>query len=63
MTLSNEGIELSDGGTIYFPDSDGRIERVDYWGNTMEMRGPDDTDYEEWNELMGDKAWKGDEEE
>jgi hypothetical protein len=36
---------------------------VDYWGNTMEVRGPDHPDYEEWNRLMGDKAWKGDEEE
>ena len=25
----NEGIELSDGGTICFPESDGRIERID----------------------------------
>lgn len=63
MTLSNEGFELSDGGTIYYPDSDGRIEYVDYWGNTVEVRNPDHPDYEEWNRLMGDKAWKGDEEE
>ena len=40
MTLSNEGFELLDGGTIYYPDFDGRIERVDYWGNTMESRYP-----------------------
>ena len=63
MTLSKEGFELSDGGTIYYPDSDGRIERVDYWGNTMESRYPEDPNYEQWNSLMGDKAWRGYEEE
>ena len=58
----DEGIELSDGGTIYYPDSEGRIERVDYWGNTMEVRYPNEDNYDDWNDLMGDKAWKGEEE-
>ena len=58
MTLSNEGFELSDGGTICFPDSGGRIERVDYWGNTVEARSPGQPGYEDWNRLMGDKAWR-----
>jgi len=34
----NEGIELSDGGTICFPKSDGRIERIDKDGNIIEVR-------------------------
>ena len=48
----NEGIELSDGGTICFPESDGRIERVDYWGNTMEVRYQSDNEGQEWYELF-----------
>lgn len=48
----DEGIELSDGGTICFPESDGRIERVDYWGNTMEVRYLSNNEGQEWYELF-----------
>jgi len=58
-----EGIELSDGGIILYPDNSGAIERWDGTGDRMETRHPDHPDYEEWNRLMGDRAWKGDEEE
>ena len=48
----NEGIELSDGGTICFPEDDGRIQRIDYDGNTMESRYPEADNYAEWYELF-----------
>lgn len=62
MTLSAEGFELSDGGTILYPEHDGRIVRVDYWGNSMESRNPEDADWEDWNNLMGDRKWEEEEE-
>ena len=48
----NEGIELSDGGTICFPESDGRIERIDKDGNTMEVRYQSNHEGQEWYELF-----------
>ena len=48
----SDGVELSDGGTICYPDYDGTIKRIDYWGNTMERRRYGDDDYEEWNNLF-----------
>ena len=48
----NEGIELSDGGTICFPESDGRIERIDKDGNTMEVRYQSSNEGQEWYELF-----------
>jgi len=60
--MSDEGIELSDGGTVLYPEDDGRIVRVDYWGNTMESWYPEDAHWEHWNNLMGDRKWTGEEE-
>ena len=48
----NEGIELSDGGTICFPESDGRIERIDKDGNTIEVRYQSNHEGQEWYELF-----------
>ena len=48
----NEGIELSDGGTICFPESDGRIQRIDKDGNTMEVRYQTNNEGQEWYELF-----------
>ena len=48
----NEGIELSDGGTICFPWFDGRIQRIDKDGNTMQTLHPEDTEWQEWYELF-----------
>jgi hypothetical protein len=48
----NEGIELSDGGTICFPEDDGRIHRIDKDGNTMQTLHPEDTEWQEWYELF-----------
>jgi|TARA_R110000824_G_scaffold542_4_gene3488 hypothetical protein len=48
----NEGIELSDGGTICFPEDDGRIQRIDKDGNTMQTLHPEDTEWQEWYELF-----------
>jgi hypothetical protein len=48
----NEGIELSDGGTICFPENDGRIRRIDKDGNTMEVRYQSNNEGQEWYELF-----------
>jgi hypothetical protein len=48
----NEGIELSDGGTICFPESDGRMERIDEDGNTMEVRYLTNNEGQEWYDLF-----------
>ena len=48
----NEGIELSDGGTICFPEDDGRIQRIDKDGNIMQTLHPEDTEWQEWYELF-----------
>ncbi len=48
----NEGIELSDGGTICFPESDGRIERIDKGGNIIEVRYQSNHEGQEWYELF-----------
>ena len=48
----NEGIELTDGGTICFPESDGRIERIDKDGNTTEVRYQSNNEGQEWYELF-----------
>ena len=48
----NEGIELSDGGTICFPEDDGRIHRIDKDGNTIQTLHPEDTEWQGWYELF-----------
>jgi hypothetical protein len=66
IELSDEGVELSDGGTILFPERwCGTIRRIDYWGNKMESRCPEDDNYEDWNELFSgtEHYYTGDDEE
>jgi len=48
----NEGIELSDGGTICFPEHDGCIKRIDKDGNTVEVRYQSNDEWQEWYELF-----------
>ena len=53
--FSDVGFELS-GGAICFPDDNGDIRRIDDNGNTEEVRGIGDSDWDEWRDLFPDDA-------
>jgi len=51
---SDNGFELSDGGYLSFPDTEGAIRRRDSYGNFMEIRDRSMPYYSDWAELFED---------
>ncbi len=46
--LSDQGIELSEGGVIEYPDDNGTIRRRDVHGNVEEVRRPGEDGFNPW---------------
>lgn len=50
--MCDEGVELSEGGVIEWPDHEGVIRRRDRDGNCEEIRVPGAPNYQEWADLF-----------
>lgn len=54
MSKKYEDIELSDGGVIEAPDSEGAIRRRDIHGNLEDVKRPEDADYKNLSQYFAD---------